>query len=73
MSDQRMPEMTGVELLQRAKAIRPEITRLLFTAHAEIRTVIDAINQGTSFATWPSPGTRTNSRRSSIRRSSIII
>jgi signal transduction histidine kinase len=49
MSDQRMPEMTGVELLQRAKAIRPEITRLLFTAHAEIRTVIDAINQGHVF------------------------
>jgi signal transduction histidine kinase len=49
MSDQRMPEMTGVELLQRAKAIRPEITRLLFTAHSEIRTVIDAINQGHVF------------------------
>jgi signal transduction histidine kinase len=49
MSDQRMPEMTGVELLRNAKAIRPEITRLLFTAHAEIRTVIDAINQGHVF------------------------
>ena len=43
MSDQRMPEMTGVELLRQAKAIRPEITRLLFTAYADIRTVIDAI------------------------------
>jgi signal transduction histidine kinase len=49
MSDQRMPEMTGVELLQRAKAIRPETTRLLFTAYTEIRTVIDAINQGHVF------------------------
>jgi response regulator RpfG family c-di-GMP phosphodiesterase len=39
MSDQRMPEMTGVEVLRQAKAIRPETTRLLFTAHADIRTV----------------------------------
>src|SRR5262249_46789783 len=36
MSDQRMPEMTGVELLQHAKAIQPETTRLLFTAYADI-------------------------------------
>jgi signal transduction histidine kinase len=49
MSDQRMPEMTGVELLRRAKAIRPETTRLLFTAYADIRTVIDAINKGHVF------------------------
>jgi len=49
MTDQRMPEMTGVELLRQAKAIRPETTRLLFTAYADIRTVIDAINQGHVF------------------------
>jgi signal transduction histidine kinase len=49
MSDQRMPEMTGVELLRQVKDIRPEITRLLFTAYADIRTVIDAINQGHVF------------------------
>ncbi len=49
MSDQRMPEMSGVELLRQAKAIRPETTRLLFTAYADIRTVIEAINQGHVF------------------------
>ncbi len=49
MSDQRMPGMSGVELLHEARAIRPEITRLLFTAHADIRAVIDAINQGHIF------------------------
>jgi signal transduction histidine kinase len=49
MTDQRMPEMTGVELLRRAMAIRPETTRLLFTAYSDIRTVIDAINQGHVF------------------------
>ena len=41
--------MTGVEVLRQAKAIRPETTRLLFTAYIDIRTVIDAINQGHVF------------------------
>ena len=49
LSDQRMPEMTGVEVLRQARAIRPETTRLLFTAYSDIHTVIDAINQGHVF------------------------
>jgi len=49
LSDERMPGMTGVELLQQARLIRPETTRLLFTAYADIHTVIDAINQGQVF------------------------
>ena len=49
LSDQRMPGMTGVELLQQARLIRPETTRLLFTAYADIHTVIDAINHGHVF------------------------
>ncbi len=49
MSDQRMPGMSGVDLLREAKAIRPEATRLLFTAYADIHTVIDAINHGHVF------------------------
>ncbi len=49
MSDQRMPGMSGVELLREAEAIRPETTRLLFTAYADIRAVIDAINRGHVF------------------------
>jgi signal transduction histidine kinase len=49
MSDQRMPGMTGVEVLHRARQIRPETTRLLFTAHADIRAVVGAINEGQIF------------------------
>ena len=44
-----MPGMTGVEVLRHAKRVRPEATRLLFTAYADIRAVIDAINQGSVF------------------------
>jgi signal transduction histidine kinase len=49
LSDQRMPEMSGVELLRTAADIRPETTRLLITAYTDVHTVIDAINQGHVF------------------------
>lgn len=46
MTDQRMPEMTGVEFLKRVKNDHPEAIRLIFTGYADIGGVIDAINQG---------------------------
>jgi DNA-binding NtrC family response regulator len=46
MTDQRMPEMTGVELLRRAQGDSPEAIRLIFTGYADIKAVIAAINQG---------------------------
>jgi signal transduction histidine kinase len=49
LTDQRMPGMPGVDVLRQAKRIRPEATRLLFTAYADIKAVIDAINQGEVF------------------------
>ncbi|MDB5323676.1 MAG: hupR1, partial [Phycisphaerales bacterium] len=49
MTDQRMPEMTGVELLRRVKCEHPGAMRLIFTGFADIRAVIDAINQGNVF------------------------
>ena len=46
MSDQRMPEMTGVEFLSTLKQTHPDTVRLLFTAYADLTAVIDAINEG---------------------------
>jgi len=46
MTDQRMPEMSGVEFLQKVRDPHPDATRLLFTGYADISAVIDAINQG---------------------------
>ncbi len=46
MTDQRMPEMSGVELLERVRDRHPDATRLLFTGYADLRAVVDAINQG---------------------------
>lgn len=44
MSDQRMPEMTGVQLMHQVKEAHPEAIRIVFTGYADIRAVIDAIN-----------------------------
>lgn len=49
MSDQRMPQMTGVELLKRIKCEHPEAIRMIFTGYADIHAVIDAVNQGNVF------------------------
>jgi len=44
--DQRMPRMTGVEMLERAIKISPYSIRMLLTGYADIHAVIDAINKG---------------------------
>jgi len=44
VSDQRMPGMSGVELLERARAIYPEARRVLLTAYADTEAAIRAIN-----------------------------
>jgi signal transduction histidine kinase len=49
MTDQRMPEMTGVEFLRRVRGEHPDAIRLLFTGYADIKAVIDAVNQGNVF------------------------
>jgi signal transduction histidine kinase len=46
MTDQRMPETTGVELLAQVREKHPDAMRLLFTGYADIRAVVDAINRG---------------------------
>lgn len=49
MTDQRMPEMTGIEFLEHLRLHHPDIVRLIFTGYADIRAVIDAINKGHVF------------------------
>lgn len=46
LTDQRMPDGTGAELLARTLAIAPEATRILFTGYSDISAVIDAVNLG---------------------------
>lgn len=45
LSDQRMPEMLGVEFLSQAMKIYPEAKRVLLTAYSDIEAAIKAINE----------------------------
>ena len=44
VSDHRMPEMTGIELLERARPLTPDAKRVLLTAYADTDVAIKAIN-----------------------------
>ena len=46
MTDQRMPEMTGVEMLGKVRTLYPHAIRIVFTGYADIKAVVDAINKG---------------------------
>jgi len=46
ISDQRMPEMTGVEVLAKVKKLSPDTIRIMLTGYADINAVVAAINKG---------------------------
>lgn len=46
ISDQRMPEMSGVEFLTLSQKTHPEAIRILLTGYTDIQSVIEAINSG---------------------------
>jgi ActR/RegA family two-component response regulator len=45
LTDQRMSPMTGLELLEKVAAIRPNTRRLLYTGYADIETVVEGLNR----------------------------
>jgi CheY-like chemotaxis protein len=50
ISDQRMPEMTGVEFLARVFALHPTTVRIILTGFADMDAIIRAINDGHVYA-----------------------
>jgi signal transduction histidine kinase len=55
LADQRMPVMTGVEVLEQAQEIDPRVLRILITAYADIEVVIDSINKGNVYRYFKKP------------------
>ena len=49
ISDQRMPEMLGLDFLIESRTIRPNASRILVTAVLALPTIVDAINKGEIF------------------------
>ena len=46
ITDQRMPEMTGIEFLDQSIQISPESIRMILTGFTDVQALIDAINTG---------------------------
>jgi len=46
VTDQRMPQMTGVEFLEQTILTHPDSIRLLITGYSDIKTVVEAVNKG---------------------------
>lgn len=55
MSDQRMPEMNGVEFLAIVKDLYPDCARVLFTGYTDTQSAIEAINSGQVYCYIPKP------------------
>jgi response regulator RpfG family c-di-GMP phosphodiesterase len=46
ISDQRMPEMTGVEFLEKVKERHPDVVRVVLSGYADAALIVDAVNEG---------------------------
>lgn len=49
LSDQRMPGMSGVEFLRKARELRPDTVRMVLSGYTELQSITDAINEGAIF------------------------
>ncbi|MXV14379.1 response regulator [Hufsiella ginkgonis] len=49
ITDQRMPNMTGVEFLEKVLVKYPDPMRILLTGYADMNAVVDAVNKGKIF------------------------
>jgi response regulator RpfG family c-di-GMP phosphodiesterase len=49
VTDQRMPEMSGVDLLSAVRERHPDVVRMMLTGYTEMTIAVDAINRGEIF------------------------
>ncbi len=49
ISDQRMPEMTGVEFLRQVSDFAPHTVRILLTGYSDLASIVGSINEGEVF------------------------
>ncbi len=58
VSDMRMPQMSGTELLMRVRARRPDTTRVILSGHSDLEAAAAAINDGRVFRFLLKPARR---------------
>lgn len=67
LTDQRMPGQKGVQLLERARQIRPKVVRMMITAFADFGVTVDAVNLGNVFR-YVSKPLQVEDMRNTLRR-----
>ncbi|PJA95384.1 MAG: hypothetical protein CO129_12000 [Ignavibacteriales bacterium CG_4_9_14_3_um_filter_34_10] len=55
ISDFNMPGMKGVEFLSKVKELSPDTVRILLTGYADVKTSMDAVNEGNIFRLLTKP------------------
>jgi Response regulator containing a CheY-like receiver domain and an HD-GYP domain len=55
ITDQRMPGMTGVEMLEESIHVLPNAIKILLTGYTDVQALIDAINEGHVYKYIPKP------------------
>jgi response regulator RpfG family c-di-GMP phosphodiesterase len=75
ISDQRMPEMLGLDFLVESRKLRPHASRVLITAVLSLPTIVDAINKGEIFRFVAKPWLREEllaTVRNAIQRHDLV-
>ena len=55
LCDYKMPEMSGTDVLAKARLIQPDNVRMILTGHADVDMAVEAINEGGVFRLMTKP------------------
>lgn len=55
ITDQRMPGMSGIELLKATATLRPHMVRILLTGYTDVEALVEAINSGLVYMYFTKP------------------
>ncbi len=75
ISDQRMPEMLGLDFLVESRKLRPHCSRILITAVLDLPVIVEAINRGEIFRFVAKPWLREEliaTVRNAVQRHELI-
>lgn len=67
VADQRMPDMTGVELCQIVRREYPHTIRMILTGYSDAEAIVDSINQGHVYSFITKPWNRESLRTMLLR------
>lgn len=76
LADMQMPELNGIELLQKAQARWPDTVRVMLTGNADQKTAVEAVNRGQVFRFLNKPcdpDALTDTLQDALRRHQVIL